>query len=71
MFQAVKTNFEMSKILGAEIAEVDEIIKKKGEHIERISIPKKDGSKRKIIVPDSRLKYIQNLFLNRITLKDS
>jgi len=59
MFRAPFSNFDMPKILGAEIDEIDEIILNKHKHLERITIPKKDGSKRHIVAPDPRMKYIQ------------
>lgn len=75
MFKAAKTNFDMPKILGAELDVVDEIIQNKRKHLKRIEIPKKDGSKRQILAPDSKLKYIQKSiywrFLRRFKPSDA
>jgi len=59
MIKAPLSNFDMPKILGAEIEEIDDIILNKHNHLDRITVPKKDGSKRQIVAPDKRLKYIQ------------
>lgn len=66
MFKAPLTNFDMPKLLGAEVEEVDEILSDKQKHLERITIPKKDGSKRFIVAPDPRMKYIQKSIYWRI-----
>jgi len=52
-------NFPMRKIFGKSLEEVDKIIEKKDSHMNKMTIPKKDGSPRHIISPDKDLKYIQ------------
>lgn len=52
-------NFNMQKILGKPLEEVDKIIENKESHINRIVIPKKDGSPRNVIAPGRDLKYVQ------------
>jgi len=52
-------NFDMEKIFGKPIDVVDEILTNKENYIEKMQIPKKDGSLRKIISPRKELKYIQ------------
>lgn len=54
-----KSNFGMEKILGKPLEQVDDIIKNKEKHINRIVIPKKDGSPRNVIAPGKDLKYVQ------------
>jgi len=49
----------MQKILGKPLEEVDKIIKEKESHINRITIPKKDGSPRHVVAPGRDLKYVQ------------
>jgi retron-type reverse transcriptase len=49
----------MQLLFGKSIEEVDEILLHKHDHIHRIEIPKRDGSKRAIVAPDEQLKYIQ------------
>jgi len=66
MFKAPIFNFEMKKVLGADLEEVDEILADKQNHIERITVPKKNGGKRNIIAPDPRLKYIQKSIYWRV-----
>ena len=51
--------FNMTKILGKPLEEVDKIIGEKEKNINKIVIPKKDGSNRNIIAPGRDLKYIQ------------
>ena len=53
------SNFDMQKILGKPLEEVDKIIKEKESHINRITIPKKDGSPRHVVAPGRDLKYVQ------------
>ncbi len=52
-------NFDLKKILGKPVAEVDKILLDKEKNINRIVIPKKDGSPRNVIAPGRDLKYIQ------------
>lgn len=52
-------NFNLQKILGKPIEEVDKVIENKEKNINRIVIPKKDGSPRNVIAPGRDLKYIQ------------
>ena len=53
------SNFNLQKLFGKPIEEVDEIIKNKDNYINKIIIPKKDGSPRNVIAPGKDLKYIQ------------
>jgi RNA-directed DNA polymerase len=53
------SNFNLEKIFGKPLAEVDDIINHMDDHVKHIEIPKKDGSKRKILAPDDSLKWIQ------------
>lgn len=53
------SNFNIPAILGKDLEKVDDIIKHKAMHVRLIEIPKKDGSKRKVLSPDGTLKYIQ------------
>ena len=55
------SNFDFKIIFGKTMEEVDDIIKNKESHIKRFKIPKKDGSSRTIVAPDSELKYIQKM----------
>jgi len=55
----VKSNFNLEHLLGNKVEVVDKIIADIDKHVKRIEIPKRDGTKRKILAPDSRLKYIQ------------
>jgi len=54
-----KPIFDIETIFGKSIEEVDKIIADKEKYIQRIEIPKKDGSKRKVVAPGNDLKYIQ------------
>jgi len=54
-----RSNFDLHTIFGKPVEEVDEIIANKEHHIERIVIPKHDGSKRHIIAPSPEFKFIQ------------
>lgn len=51
--------FDLPKIFGKPLKEVDEIISDMESHIHQIKIPKKDGSPRIVSAPDQPLKYIQ------------
>lgn len=53
------SNFDLLTILGKPLKEVDAIIENKEKYIDRITIPKKDGSPRNVISPGSELKYLQ------------
>lgn len=55
----MQSNFDLKHIFGVEVEKVDEIIANINSHIKRFQIPKKDGTKRDIIAPDSELKVIQ------------
>lgn len=59
MPQKPHSNFKMKEVFGREMEIVDEILVAKEEHINRIQIPKKDGSPRHVISPSKDLKYIQ------------
>lgn len=49
----------MDKIFGKPLKEVDKIIEEKEKNINRITIPKKDGTPRHVVAPGRDLKYIQ------------
>ncbi len=59
MSQKPHSNFKMKEVFGRDMEVVDEILAAKEEHINRIQIPKKDGSPRHVISPSKELKYIQ------------
>lgn len=59
MPQQNSSNFNMQKILGKPLEEVDKIIADKEKYINRVQIPKKDGSMRNVVAPGRDLKYIQ------------
>ena len=53
------SNFNLNLILNKPLDEIDNIIQNKEQQINKIIIPKKDGSPRNIIAPGKDLKYIQ------------
>ena len=53
------SNFNLQTILGKSIDEVDNVLLYKESHINRIEIPKRDGSLRHILAPSPELKFIQ------------
>jgi len=55
----IHKNFDIEKIFGKPVQEVDAILANKESHIHKITIPKKDGSPRNVIAPGKDLKYIQ------------
>ena len=59
MPQTIKSNFDLQKMFGKPIEEVDAIIANKEKQINKINIPKKDGTLRKVIAPGKDLKYVQ------------
>ena len=61
-----KSNFNFKNIFGKTIEEVDLILSGKENHIQRFTIPKKDGSPRVVIAPDKDLKYIQKMVYFRL-----
>jgi len=69
------SNFNLAAILGKSIDEVDRVLLNKENHINRIEIPKHDGSLRHIIAPSSELKFIQKSiywrFLKRYKANDA
>lgn len=69
------SNFDFKFMLGKDSDEIDKIIQNKEQHLKRFEIPKKDGSKREIIAPDSDLKYLQKMiyykFLKRYSYNDA
>jgi len=69
MFKEAPSNFNIEQLLGASLEDIDEIIENKDAHIRRLSIPKKSGGLRSIIVPDKKLKYIQKGIYWRILKK--
>jgi len=64
-----KPNFDIAAILGKPIDEIDNIIQNKPAHIQKILIPKNDGSKRVIMAPDKDLKYLQKAIYWKILMK--
>ena len=69
------SNFDFEVIFGKQLEDVDDILKNKEQHLRRFSIPKKDGSLRTILAPDSNLKYIEKMvyykFLKRYSYSDA
>ena len=53
------SNFNIEQMLGKPIDVIDDIIENKDQYVRHIEIPKKDGSKRKILAPAKHLKYMQ------------
>jgi hypothetical protein len=53
------SNFKIDYFFSKPCEEVDEIIQNMDNHINRIAIPKKDGSKRIVLAPSKDLKYTQ------------
>jgi hypothetical protein len=51
--------FDIEKLFGKPMDQVDAIIENIDSHINKIQIPKRDGSKRNIIAPSKDLKYVQ------------
>jgi len=64
-----KSNFNFKQIFGKPIDAIDDILADKEKHIRIFEIPKKDGTKRKIIAPDFKLKYIQKAVYYKILKK--
>lgn len=64
--QEVISNFNLPAIFGKPLDLVDNIIENKEQHVRHIEIPKKDGTKRKILAPDDILKYIQKGIYYRV-----
>lgn len=60
------SNFRLSEIFGQPVEKVDSIIEDMKMHVRRIEIPKKDGTMRRVLAPDSTLKYIQKAIYWRI-----
>lgn len=54
-----QSNFNLKEIFNKSLEDVDDIIENFGKHIRKIEIPKKDGTKRKVLAPDGKLKFIQ------------
>jgi RNA-directed DNA polymerase len=57
--QNVKSNFDIPYLFGRPLDEIDHIIANKDKHVLRLEIPKHDGTMRKILAPNGKLKYIQ------------
>lgn len=58
--------FDLEKIFGCKLAEVDEIIAHMEDNVKHIKIPKKDGSMRLITVPSDKLKAIQKSIMYHV-----
>ena len=63
------SNFDLKKIFGKEVSEVDDIIANMEKHVRHFEIPKRTGGKRKLIAPDDQLKWIQRRLVWLIFLK--
>jgi len=55
------SNFNFKRIFGMTLDEIDCVLSDKEKFIKHFEIPKKDGTKRTIIAPISKLKHIQKL----------
>lgn len=53
------SNFNLEKIFGKPLSEVDAIINDMDSHVRTFQIPKKTGGMRQLIAPDDQLKWIQ------------
>lgn len=73
MNDLVKTNsnFDFKYMFGKDVRDVDDILANKEQHIRRFTIPKRDGTTRTIIAPDSNLKYIQKMIYYKFLKKYS
>ncbi len=60
------SNFNFKVIFGKSLNDIDAILENKEKHIREFEVPKKDGTKRKIIAPDFKLKYIQKAVYYKI-----
>jgi len=65
----IKSNFDIENIFGKDISFIDNVIANKEHHVQRIQIPKSDGSKRIIIAPDKDLKYLQKAIYWKILMR--
>jgi RNA-directed DNA polymerase len=54
-------NFDFESIFGKTVEVVDDIIANKESHVHRFTIPKRDGTQRTILAPDSNLKYVEKM----------
>jgi len=61
MSQEPHSNFDFQFMFGRSLEEVDNIIANKEEHVRRFEIPKRDGGKRQILAPDSKLKHVEKM----------
>ena len=61
MSQTKLFNFDFESIFGNPVEVVDDVILNKESHVRRFTIPKKDGSQRVILAPDSKLKFIEKM----------
>ena len=66
---ATKANFNLKEIFGKTVEEVDQVIENKRNHVKKIQIPKRDGTKRQILAPDGPLKYLQKAIYWRILMR--
>lgn len=63
------SNFDLSYFFSESPEKVDAIIQTMENHITRIAIPKKDGSKRIVLAPSKELKYIQKCLYYKLFKK--
>ncbi len=64
-----KSNFNIAYFTGKPIEVVDKILSDKEHHVNRIQIPKRDGSMRNILAPSRELKTIQKFIYWRFLRK--
>jgi RNA-directed DNA polymerase len=63
------SNFDFKKILGLTVEEIDELLANKESFIKSFEIPKHDGTKRTIIAPTGRLKFLQKMIYFKLLKK--
>ena len=64
------SNFDLPKIFGGKtIEQIENIIARKADNVREITIPKRTGGKRKIIIPSGELKYLQRAINWQVLLK--
>lgn len=56
---SANSNFDIESFFGCSLSTVDDVIANKESHINRFTIPKRDGSRREILAPDEVLKGIE------------
>lgn len=65
----MNSNFNLEKIFNMSIDQVDSISQDMESNVYEMSVPKKDGSKRKIIAPCDKLKHIQKNIYYKIFMR--